>query len=220
MLSVSKAIKSAGQGEYYLSLAATDDYYLGDGGEPPGFWLGRGAEALGLRGTLDADDFRHLLRGRSPDGQQKIVHNADSANRRAGWDLTWSVPKSVSVAWSQADPLTRAQIEACLRRAVHAGVGYLESLGVVSGAAKTAWAEAPGSSSPASSTRPVEHKILNSTSTPFCSTLEFGPMVRPALWSRARFTATNSPPAPSFGRTGRAIGRAAELSRPPSRALL
>ncbi|MCI0534448.1 MAG: relaxase domain-containing protein [Verrucomicrobiales bacterium] len=132
MLSVSKAIKSAGQGEYYLSLAATDDYYLGDGGEPPGFWLGRGAEALGLRGTLAADDFRHLLQGRSPDGQQKLVHNADSANRRAGWDLTWSVPKSVSVAWSQADPLTRAQIEACLRRAVHAGVGYLESLGVVS----------------------------------------------------------------------------------------
>ncbi len=132
MLSVSKAIKSAGQGEYYLRLAATDDYYLDSKGEPPGYWLGRGAEALGLCGTFDPDDFRHLLRGRSLDGQRKLVHNAGSINRRAGWDLTWSVPKSVSVAWSQADPLTRARIEACLRRAVQAGVAYLESLDVVS----------------------------------------------------------------------------------------
>ncbi len=129
MLSVSKAIK-AGQGEYYLSLAAVDDYYT-SGQEPPGYWLGRGTAALGLAGRFEQEEFRHLLRGLSPDGQRKLVRNAD-AERRAGWDLTWSPPKSVSVAWSQADPVVREQIESCLRRAAAAGIGYLETVGVVS----------------------------------------------------------------------------------------
>src|ERR1041384_8090355 len=131
MLSISKPIIGAGQGEYYLTLAATDDYYLESEGEPPGFWLGAGAEAMGLQGTLVPDHFRQLLRGRSSDGK-KLVHNADSKKRRAAWDLTWSVPKSVSVAWSQADDNTRATIEACVRQAARAGIAYLESLGVVS----------------------------------------------------------------------------------------
>ncbi len=129
MLSISKAIK-AGQGEYYLSLAAVDDYYT-SGQEPPGYWLGQGTAALGLAGRLEEEEFRQLLRGLSPDGQRKLVRNAD-AERRAGWDLTWSPPKSVSVAWSQAEPVVREQIEFCLRRAVAAGVGYLETVGGVS----------------------------------------------------------------------------------------
>lgn len=44
MLSI--AALSGGQGNYYLALAR-DDYYL-KGGEPPGQWLGKGAERLGL----------------------------------------------------------------------------------------------------------------------------------------------------------------------------
>lgn len=129
MLSISKPIK-AGHGEYYLSLAATDDYYT-SGTEPPGYWLGRGAELLGLHGQLEREHFRNLLCGLAPDGQRKLVRNAD-VERRAGWDLTWSAPKSVSVAWSQADPETRERIEQCLRRAVAAGVGYLQTVAGVS----------------------------------------------------------------------------------------
>ena len=129
MLTISKAIK-AGQGEYYLSLAATDDYYL-SGHEPPGFWLGPAAAVFGLEGQLEQDHFRNLLRGLSPDGERKLVRNTD-AERRAGWDLTWSAPKSVSVAWSQADVATRERIEECLRRAVAASVAYLQTVGGVS----------------------------------------------------------------------------------------
>ena len=129
MLTISKAIK-AGQGEYYLSLAGVDDYYTG-GTEPPGYWLGGGIEALGLEGELKKDHFRHLLRGLSPDGDRKLVRNAD-VERRAGWDFTWSAPKSVSVAWSQAEPETRERIEDCLRRAVAVGVAYLEKVGGIS----------------------------------------------------------------------------------------
>lgn len=129
MLTISKAIK-AGQGEYYLSLAGADDYYMA-GDEPLGYWLGKGVTLLGLEGQVDKAQFRHLLRGLSPDGTRKLVRNADN-ERRAGWDLTWSAPKSVSVAWSQADPATREKIEGCLRRAVAAGIAYLESVGAVS----------------------------------------------------------------------------------------
>ena len=49
MLSIG-AIKSKGQGEYYLDLGR-EDYYL-KGGEPPGQWSGRGAERLGLTGQV------------------------------------------------------------------------------------------------------------------------------------------------------------------------
>ncbi len=128
MLSVSKPIK-AGQGDYYLSLSTADDYYL-EGTEPPGFWLGEGAAALGLSGEVQPEQFRNLLRGFSPDGERKLVKNADS-ERRAGWDLTWSVPKSVSVAWSQADPELRSRIEACVRKAVGQGIAYLEEVAAV-----------------------------------------------------------------------------------------
>lgn len=126
---MSKAIK-AGQGEYYLGLAGADDYYL-SGSEPPGFWLGSGAKPLGLEGEVDKTHFRNLLRGFSPDGTRALVRNAN-AERRAGWDLTWSAPKSVSVAWSQADAATRERIEECLRQAVIAAVAYLEAVGGIS----------------------------------------------------------------------------------------
>ncbi len=130
MLSISEPIR-AGNGEYYLSLAATDDYYLKGDQEPPGFWLGDGAESLGLRGQVDPDAFRNLLRGVSSDGQQELVKNVHG-ERRAGWDATWSVPKSVSTAWSQATPEVRVQIEEALRRAVERAIRHVETLDIVS----------------------------------------------------------------------------------------
>ncbi len=129
MLTISKPIK-AGQGEYYLSLASTDDYYL-SGTEPPGYWLGKGAIPFGLTGQIEREAFRHLLRGLSPDGTRKLVRNVD-AERRAGWDFCWSVPKSVSVAWSQASSDIRDRMEECVHRAVRAGVDYLQSVGGIS----------------------------------------------------------------------------------------
>ena len=116
MLSISKSFKGAGGAEYFLNLAK-EDYFL-RGKEPPGFWLGHGAGALDLSGKVEGDAFRNLLRGFSRDRSRRLVHNAGSPKRRAGWDLTWSVPKSVSVAWSQASPEVSAAIEAALRAAV------------------------------------------------------------------------------------------------------
>ena len=129
MLSISKPFKGAGRADYYLNLAQ-EDYYL-SGKEPPGFWLGEAAPLFGLLGLVKGDDFRYLLSGFGPTGESRLVHNAGSPKRRSGWDLTWSVPKSVSVAWSQAEASVRSVIEREVRAAVRRGISYLEGVGAV-----------------------------------------------------------------------------------------
>ncbi len=124
MLSIS-AMTGAGQGKYYLNLAR-EDYYLG-GGEPPGRWLGKGAEILGLEGKVERESFRHLLLGRSPDGSRDLVQNAGKENRQSGWDLTFSAPKSVSIMFAFAPDIERDVIRAAHAVAVAKAMAFLES---------------------------------------------------------------------------------------------
>jgi len=72
-----------------------DDYYL----ESEGFWHGKLADKLKLTGKLEADEFKDVLRGYLPGSYSKVklVVNAGQEDRRAGCDLTFSAPKSVSV---------------------------------------------------------------------------------------------------------------------------
>lgn len=113
----------AASGGYYASLAHEDYYH--DGGEPPGLWHGRDATALGLVGTVDKDTFLKLCDGFSPEGLP-LTQNAGKENHRAGFDLTFSAPKSVSVLWSQADPEVRREIQAAQLEAVKKALDYLE----------------------------------------------------------------------------------------------
>ena len=101
MLSISKPMHGAGQGNYYLGLAR-EDYYL-SGGEPPGLWHGEGASRLGLSGVVEPEKFRNLLNGFSPDRLHPLAQNAGRNDRQSGWDLTFSAPKSVSVLWALSD---------------------------------------------------------------------------------------------------------------------
>ena len=102
MLSISPPARGAGKGDYYLQLAR-EDYYTG-GGEPQGQWHGEGAQLLGLQGSVEAEELRNLMRGYDPTGGKALVQNAGEGNRQCFWDLTFSAPKSVSVAWLQASP--------------------------------------------------------------------------------------------------------------------
>lgn len=123
---------AAGQERYYLELGR-EDYYL-EGGEPLGRWFGRGAATLGLTGNVQKEDLRALVSGLDPrDGQplgqqQKYT---DGRARQVGWDLTFSVPKSVSVLWSQAPEGRRATIEDAHFAAVKAALSYLEETAAV-----------------------------------------------------------------------------------------
>jgi hypothetical protein len=124
MLSISPPMSGSGKGDYHLKLSH-EDYYL-EGGEPPGQWSGRGAEQLGLEGQLDQDQFRNVLSGKSPDGKNDLVQNAGAEDRQSGWDLTFSAPKSVSVAWPQSEGETRKQIQEAHREAVEKALQYLD----------------------------------------------------------------------------------------------
>ena len=113
-----------GAGGYYTALAR-DDYYT-QGGEPAGEWHGRGAAALGLTGTVAEATFRHVLHGGDGAGGRPLVQGAGAAHY-AGWDLTFSAPKSVSVLWAMTDrPDVRAGIQAAQQAAVAATLAFAE----------------------------------------------------------------------------------------------
>lgn len=120
MLSISKM--TMGQDGYYAALAQ-EDYYL-EGGEPPGQWLGSGAQALGFSDKVNNIQFRELFAGRLKGND--LVQNAGSEKRCPGWDCTFSAPKSVSVAWSQAEGETAQEFRAAHLTAVEAALSYLE----------------------------------------------------------------------------------------------
>ncbi|TWU62350.1 Multifunctional conjugation protein TraI [Crateriforma conspicua] len=111
-----KLIGSTGQEVGYYAELGQEDYYVG-GGEPPGQWWGSGAKYLGLSGKVTGKDLAAILAGFQPGGS-KLVQNAGDKRRRAGFDLTWSVPKSVSVALSQADEALGRRIEQAASQAV------------------------------------------------------------------------------------------------------
>ncbi|KGS55571.1 conjugative relaxase domain protein [Burkholderia pseudomallei MSHR5613] len=91
MLTLAKVTTGAAAASYYES---ADDYYAEDG-QAPSAWWGTGTTALGLSGPVDAAAFKALLDGELPDGT--TMHNGGEGPRRAGTDLTFSAPKSVSM---------------------------------------------------------------------------------------------------------------------------
>ncbi|MDE0711414.1 MAG: conjugative relaxase [Rhodospirillales bacterium] len=99
MLSIG-AIASAAQGASYYE---QDGYYTKDDPEhrEASAWFGKGAEALGLNGPVDSDTFRAILEGKVPDGSGTELGRRGpdgEITHRPGRDLTFSAPKSVSIA--------------------------------------------------------------------------------------------------------------------------
>ncbi|QYJ89671.1 MobF family relaxase [Shewanella halotolerans] len=108
---------------YYTDLAK-EDYYL-DGGEPNGEWTGVGARLIGLTDSVETNDYLNIMRGHTPDGRYALRQQS-SLKQRAGWDLTFSAPKSVSIAWARADKELKIRIQKAHRQAVLKAVEKLE----------------------------------------------------------------------------------------------
>jgi conjugative relaxase-like TrwC/TraI family protein len=111
MLTISKPL-SAGQAQTYHreEFTAKQQNYWSQRGVVAGEWQGRLAEQFGLAGTVSAEDFAKLSQGQHPQTGKQLVrqrasyeyHNADgktikTMEHRAGWDATFSAPKSVSL---------------------------------------------------------------------------------------------------------------------------
>ena len=94
------ALASATQGASYYE---RDGYYAKDDPEhrAASAWAGKGAEELGLKGPVDPDAFRSVLEGRVPDGSGRQLGKRGKDGEiahRPGRDVTFSAPKSVSLA--------------------------------------------------------------------------------------------------------------------------
>ncbi|MGH9304345.1 MAG: MobF family relaxase, partial [Acidimicrobiales bacterium] len=127
MLSVAKI--RAGRAGYYLATVAAEDGAKGRGSliEPDGYWLGSGAERLGLGGRAEAEAVRRILAGRHPYGGESLL-DTRSRNRSVGaYDCTFSVPKSVSVLEALGAPEHAEAVRAAHATSVAGAVAYLES---------------------------------------------------------------------------------------------
>ena len=131
MLSIG-ALGSPAQGASYYE---RDGYYARDDPDhrAASAWAGRGASELGLDGPVDAEVFRAVLEGKVPDGsgQQLGRRGKDRGTpgsgeivHRPGRDLTFSAPKSVSLAALVGGD---ARIVEAHDRAVKATLGWIEN---------------------------------------------------------------------------------------------
>ena len=111
MLTISKPL-SAGQAQTYhqAEFTAKEQNYWSQRGVIAGEWQGRLVEQFGLAGTVSAEDFAKLSQGQHPQTAEQLVRQRASyeyqdadgktiktMEHRAGWDATFSAPKSFSL---------------------------------------------------------------------------------------------------------------------------
>jgi len=111
MLTISKPLSAAQAQNYHKKeFTSKEQSYWGRGEQIPGAWHGRLAGHYGLSDTVGEEEFARLSQGQHPlTGEQLVRHRASyqyeradgttvtSATHRAGWDATFSAPKSVSL---------------------------------------------------------------------------------------------------------------------------
>jgi conjugative relaxase-like TrwC/TraI family protein len=134
MVTISAALSTGQAKDYYKSEYANPgmlqaEYYR-ERGEARGEWLGELAREWGLEGEGTEEQFSRLIEGQHPlSGKQLVDHvqskkfinkygkEVETSEHRAGWDATFSAPKSISIlAYMSQDPelkkaIWRAHIE-------------------------------------------------------------------------------------------------------------
>lgn len=129
---MSIAALGSGQAAQSYCIATTREDYYTKGGDPLGTWWGIGAGEVGLAGQVQDRDFAALLAGGHPTEARALVGvGAGPAQHRAGWDCTFSAPKSVSVLWALSAGAQRAAILQAHEEAVAAALAYLEAKAAV-----------------------------------------------------------------------------------------
>ncbi len=123
---------------YAASAGASARYYTGyltePDGELPGRWSGRQASAFGLAGEVSTEALELLLSGRHPLTRQvlgrelldRVDRHGNVTKAVAGYDATFSAPKSLSVLWALTGDDGLAE---CHDRAVEAAVAMIEKYG-------------------------------------------------------------------------------------------
>jgi len=134
MLTISKPL-SAGQAQTYhqKEFTAKEQNYWSQRGIIAGEWQGRLASEFGLSGMVSSEDFANLSQGQHPRTGEQLVRQRSSyeyqdaegktiktMEHRAGWDATFSAPKSVSLtALVGGDERVREAHRESVRVALH-----------------------------------------------------------------------------------------------------
>jgi conjugative relaxase-like TrwC/TraI family protein len=93
---LSLTVISANQGETYYT---AENYYSNEETQAYSGWFGKGVRQLGLSDQVQGDAFKNLLHGYRPKGNGTLSgRKVDPERHRAGIDLTFSAPKSISLA--------------------------------------------------------------------------------------------------------------------------
>jgi conjugative relaxase-like TrwC/TraI family protein len=146
MVSLSKgAMNVAGAKMYFQNHYSVRDYYAEDESLANGYLLGKGAQALGLNGNeITAEQFDLLLQGRDPTSGAVLRAKATHGDiERAGWDITLSPPKTISMqalvagdrrlieADRQAAICAIQEVEPCALSRQHGGSQWMQTGNVV-----------------------------------------------------------------------------------------
>jgi conjugative relaxase-like TrwC/TraI family protein len=111
MLTISKPLSASQAQNYHAKeFTAKEQNYWSQRGEIQGEWQGRLSSQFGLAGAVSAEDFARLSQGQHPQTGEQLVRQRASyqyidadgktvktMEHRAGWDATFSAPKSVSL---------------------------------------------------------------------------------------------------------------------------
>ena len=144
MITISKAL-SAGQAETYYQqdyTNKTEDYYT-EQGELKGVWYGRLAQEWELKGEVTSEQYARLVAGKDLHTGEQLIRSVpakESVNNfgeeittsehRAGWDATFSAPKSVSLAALVGDDeRVRAAHRESVNNALEAIEEYVQARG-------------------------------------------------------------------------------------------
>jgi len=142
MINLTKIMKKSGV-EYLLKSIAMGDNdrrpadglgYYHQQGNPPGTWLGTGLAGLGLTEGAVASkmDARNLFSSflhpatHMPLGNLPTDRPNDGLNTVSGFDLTFTIPKDISILWGTADRELQAAIEACHEEALQRTIAFFE----------------------------------------------------------------------------------------------
>ncbi|MCY7286068.1 MAG: relaxase domain-containing protein, partial [Cyanobacteria bacterium CAN_BIN43] len=104
-----------------------ENYYSQEDAEVNSQWQGKGADKYQLSGAItDLEAYENIVNGLSPDGKTQLrqKQNHEGKKERAGIDLTFSAPKSVSIACLVGGD---TRLEAAHRIAVSRTIDLIES---------------------------------------------------------------------------------------------
>ena len=111
MLTISKPLSAGQAAAYHASeFTSAEQSYYTQGNQIRGEWQGKLAAEWGLTGEVSAESFSRLAAGKHPETAEQLVRHQQAREyvndagetvktmeHRAGWDATFSAPKSVSL---------------------------------------------------------------------------------------------------------------------------